>query len=182
MQNQSTARYRGFVNIELEARRQLEKVLDNCKGKPVPLNTELRQEVIRQLRHLAQRIILHALEGRTEPTEKHFGYEWEAALHRMEINPGRSEAARYLLEQTPTIDQKLQETAIQKRLALEWVYQQTAERIRQFTPYFSREDRELENWREQCPEAYRVCVGWWPRVKPQRMRRGEMSIWNRSGN
>ena len=151
-------RYKGFSNIEGEARRQIEAILDSCKASFTSLAPALQQAVIRQLRPLAQKTILNAMEGRVEQEEKHFGYEWGNALQGMSANAIRTAAARYLIDNMPEIEGALKDTAARQRTVLEWLYDQTAGRIRKFTPYLVREDQQLENWREQCPKAYRVAL------------------------
>lgn len=151
-------RYKGFANIEREARYQLEQILDGCKSQFLYLAPEQQTEVVNRLRPLAQKTILNALEGRTSTAEKNFGYEWSNALAAMEAQPQRTAAARYLLDQLPEVEKALKEPVIQKRIAVEWLYSQTVGRIRSFTPYLTQEDREIDNWREQCPDAYQKAV------------------------
>jgi len=151
-------RYKGFSNIEGEARRQIEAILDSCKTSFTALAPDLQQAVVGQLRPLAQKTILNAMEGRVDPEEKHFGYEWGNALQGMSTSPIRTAAARYLIGNMPEIEGALRDTDVQQRTALEWLYDQTAGRIRKFTPYLVKEDQQLENWREQCPEAHRTAL------------------------
>lgn len=151
-------RYKGFSNIEGEARRQIEAILDSCKTSFTALAPDLQQAVVRQLRPLAQKTILNAMEGRVDPAEKHFGYEWGNALQGMSTSPIRTAAARYLIGNMPEIAGALKDTDVRQRTALEWLYDQTASRIRKFTPYLVKEEQQLENWRAQCPEAHRIAL------------------------
>jgi len=44
------------------------------------------------------------MEGRVDPEEKHFGYEWGNALQGMSTSPIRTAAARYLIGSMPEIE------------------------------------------------------------------------------
>jgi hypothetical protein len=147
-------RYKGFNNIEEEARGQLERIIDGCKTSYVFIAPDVQQDIVRQLRPLALKTILHALEGRTALEEKYFGYEWSNALQGIGADPLRASCARHLLNNLPDLDAALKEPAVQQRIALEWLFEQTAGRIQRFTPYLAREEQELVNWHEQCPGAY----------------------------
>ena len=126
----ATPRYKGFSNIEDEARSQLEKMLDGCKVSCVFAAPDIQQAIVRKLRPLAQETILDALEGRTSQEEKYFGYEWTNALQSAATNPVRAASARHLLGSLPEIEKVLKEPVVQQRTALEWLFDQTAGRIR----------------------------------------------------
>ena len=128
-------RYKGFNNIEEEARGQLERIIDGCKTSYVFIAPEVQQDIVRQLRPLALKTILNALEGRTALEEKYFGYEWSNALQGLGADPLRASCARRLLKSLPDMDTALKEPAVQQRIALEWLFGQTAGRIQRFTPY-----------------------------------------------
>jgi hypothetical protein len=153
----ATPRYKVFSNIEDEARSQLEKMLDGCKVSCVFAAPDIQQAIVRKLRPLAQETILDALEGRTSQEEKYFGYEWTNALQSAATNPVRAASARHLLGSLPEIEKVLKEPVVQQRTALEWLFDQTAGRIRRFTPYLAREERELDSWQDQCPAAHRIA-------------------------
>jgi hypothetical protein len=120
---QDAPRYKGFAAVEREARRQLEKYLDDCKSQFTLLSPEHQQAVVMQLRPLAQRSILHALEGRSSKPEKHFGYEWENALTEFNQNGIRGKAAKYLLESMPEISTPLTQPELLSRIQIEWLHE-----------------------------------------------------------
>lgn len=150
-------RYKGFLRLEEEAQRQLEELL--AGGKPVftALPESLQRDMVERLRPQAQRAILRALEGRPTEEEEHFGYDWEDALVEMEAGQARKEAAQHLLAQLPTLNQALDEPSVIRRDHIEWLYAQTVDRIHTFTPYLTKEEKELERWKEQCPDAFTLA-------------------------
>jgi len=148
------SRYKGFLRLEEEARRQLEELLAGCKPVFAALPESLQRDMVERLRPQAQRAILQALEGRIENQEELFGYDWEDALVEMEAGQTRNEAAKYLLEQLPVLNQALDQPAVIRRDQVEWLYGQTVDRIRHFTPYLAKEEKELGRWKEHCPDAF----------------------------
>ena len=150
-------RYRGFSNIEAEARTQLEALLCQCKVTGELIPSVLQPIVLDQLRSLAQQTILAMLEGRTQEKEKHFGYEWKNALYSLEVSPQRKEPTCQILQKMPGLVDTLATPVVFKRLTIEWLASQTVGRIKAFTPYLVQEELELENWQEQCPAAYNIA-------------------------
>ncbi len=148
-------RYKGFYRLEEEARRQLSELVAGCKPEFLVLPPEAQAGVVERLRPEAQRAILNALEGRTQIEDEHFGYDWSDVLPRLQPGPLRQAAGQFLLEQLPApIRAALDETEVSRRDRIEWLYRETADRIRKFTPYLPSEERELAEWKRQCPEAY----------------------------
>lgn len=148
-------RYKGFYRLEEEAKRQLSELLAGCKPEFLILPPEAQASAVERLRPEAQRAILNALEGRTQPEEEHFGYDWADVLPRMQPSPLRQAAGQYLIEQLPApIRQALDQPEVSRRDKIEWLYRETVDRIRKFTPYLAAEERELAEWKRQCPQAY----------------------------
>jgi hypothetical protein len=148
-------RYKGFYRLEEEARRQLSELVAGCKPEFLVLPPEAQAGVVERLRPEAQRSILNALEGRTQIEDEHFGYDWSDVLPRLQPGPLRQAAGQFLLEQLPApIRAALDETEVSRRDRIEWLYRETVDRIRKFTPYLPSEERELAEWKRQCPEAY----------------------------
>ncbi len=148
-------RYKGFYRLEEEARRQLSELVAGCKPEFLALPPEAQAGVIEQLRPAAQRAILNALEGRTQIEEEHFGYDWSDVLPRIQPSPLRQAAGQFLLEQLPApIRAALDQPEVLRRDRIEWLYRETADRIRKFTPYLVSEERELADWKRHCPEVY----------------------------
>lgn len=148
-------RYKGFYRLEEEARRQLSDLVAGCKPEFLVLPAEAQAGVVERLRPEAQRAILNALEGRTQIEEEHFGYDWSDVLPRLQPSPLRQAAGQYLLEHLPApIRHALDEPDVSRRDKIEWLYRETVDRLRKFTPYLPSEERELADWKRQCPEAY----------------------------
>ena len=149
-------RYKGFYRLEEEARRQLSELLVGCKPEFLLLPVEAQAGVIERLRPEAQRAILNALEGRTQSEDEHFGYDWDDVLPRIQPSPLRRTAGQLLLEQLPApLRAALDHPEVLRRDKIEWLYHETVDRIRKFTPYLTSEEREVTEWKRQCPEACR---------------------------
>jgi hypothetical protein len=149
-------RYKGFYRLEEEARRQLAELVAGCKPEFNILPAEAQTGVVERLRPEAQRSILDALEGRTQIEDEHFGYDWSDVLPRIQPTPLRQAAGQYLLEQLPApIRAAIDLPEVSRRDKTEWLYHETVDRIRKFTPYLVSEERQLIEWKRQCPEAYR---------------------------
>jgi hypothetical protein len=148
-------RYKGFYRLEEEARRQLSELVAGCKPEFLLLPAEAQAGVIERLRPVAQRAILNALEGRTQLEDEHFGYDWTDVLPRIQSSPLRQTAGQFLVEQLPPpIHVALDHPEVSRRDKVEWLYHETVDRIRKFTPYLVSEEREVAEWKRQCPEAY----------------------------
>ncbi len=148
-------RYKGFYRLEEEARRQLSQLVAGCKPEFFILPPEAQAGAVERLRPEAQRAILNALEGRTQIEEEHFGYDWTDVLPRIQPSPLRTAAGQFLLEQIPApIRAALDQPEVLRRDKIEWLYRETVDRIRKFTPYLASEERELADWKRQCPDAY----------------------------
>lgn len=148
-------RYKGFYRLEEEARRQLSELVAGCKPEFLVLPPAAQAGVVERLRPEAQRAIFNALEGRTQIEDEHFGYDWSDVLPRLQPSPLRETAGQYLLEQLPApVRAALDEPEVSRRDKVEWLYRETVDRIRKFTPYLPSEEREQAEWKHQCPEAY----------------------------
>ncbi len=148
-------RYKGFFRLEEEARRQLSELVAGCKPEFLVLPPEARAGVIERLRPEAQRAILNTLEGRTQIEDEHFGYDWSDVLPRIQPTPLRQAAGQFLIEQLPApIRAALDAPEVSRRDKVEWLYHETVDRICKFTPYLVSEERELAEWKRQCPGAY----------------------------
>lgn len=148
-------RYKGFYRLEEQARQQLCELVAGCKPEFLVLSAEAQAGAVQRLRPAAQRAILNTLEGRTQTEDEQFGYDWSDVLPRMEASPLRQAAGQYLFAQLPApIRQALDEPDVSRRDKIEWLYRETVDRVRKFTPYLPSEERELEDWKRQCPQAY----------------------------
>lgn len=148
-------RYKGFYRLEEEARRQLSEIVAGCKPEFLVLPPEARAGVIERLRPEAQRAILNALEGRTQIEDEHFGYDWSDVLPRIQPTPLRQAAGQFLIEQLPApIRVALDAPEVSRRDKVEWLYHETVDRMRKFTPYLVSEEHALAEWKRQCPGAY----------------------------
>ncbi|ODU25161.1 MAG: hypothetical protein ABS95_01045 [Verrucomicrobia bacterium SCN 57-15] len=148
-------RYKGFYRLEEEARQQLSEWVAGCKPEFLVLPPEAQIGIIERLRPEAQRAILNSLEGRTQIEDEHFGYDWSDVLPRIQPSPLRQAAGQFLLEQLPApIRAALDGPEVSRRDKVEWLYHETVDRIRKFTPYLVSEEREVVEWKRQCPEAY----------------------------
>ncbi len=156
--SKSFRRFKGFYRLEEEAKRQLYELLAGWKPEFSLLPEAAQAVALQQLRPLAQRAVLNALEGRTRNEEEQFGYDWEDALPRIEAGPLRAAVAQPLLESLPpSIREALNQPEVVRRDRIEWLYGETVDRIRKFTPYLPSEEQALEEWKKQCPQAYSLA-------------------------
>jgi hypothetical protein len=156
--SKSFRRFKGFYRLEEEAKQQLYGLLAGCKPEFSILSEAAQAGAVQQMRPLAQRALLNALEGRTQEEEEQFGYDWEDALPRMQAGPLRVAVAQYLLANLPgSIAEALSQPDLLRRDKIEWLYGETVDRIGKFTPYLPSEERALGEWKEQCPQAYTLA-------------------------
>jgi len=156
--SKSFRRFKGFYRLEEEAKRQLYELLAGWKPEFSLLPEAAQAAAMQQLRPLAQRAILNALEGRTQDEEEQFGYDWEDALPRMQASPLRTAVAQPLTESLPpSVREALNHPEVVRRDRIEWLYGETVDRIRKFTPYLASEEQALEEWKRRCPQAYSLA-------------------------
>lgn len=149
------SRYKGFYRLEEQARQQLSELVAGCRPEYEIIPAPVRANVSQQLRPVAQRAILNALEGRTSIAEEQFGYDWADVLSRLQPDPLRQAAGQFLCQQLPdAVRHALGSPVLSRRDKVEWLYHETVDRIRRFTPYLPSEERELAEWKRHCPAAY----------------------------
>jgi hypothetical protein len=152
------SRYKGFYRLEEQARQQLLELVAGCRPEYEIIPAPVRGRVSEQLRPVAQRAILNALEGRTAAAEEQFGYDWAEVLPRLQPDPLRQAAGQFLCQQLPhAVKEALASPALTRRDKIEWLYHETVDRIRRFTPYLPSEQRELAEWKRHCPTAYSLA-------------------------
>ena len=71
--SKSFRRFKGFYRLEEEAKQQLYDLLAGCKPEFSMLSEAAQAGAVQQMRPLAQRALLNALEGRTQEEEEQFG-------------------------------------------------------------------------------------------------------------
>lgn len=132
---------------------QLREAVSKTSDHFSKLPPAVQNNLIRILRPLAHKKIADALEGRTAAATKIFGQEWDSALAEMEVHPQRRTALRAIEESIPET-KNLENPKIFRRLAIEWLYAQTVDRIETVTPYLRHEEEALKEWQKACPNAY----------------------------